>query len=82
MYMVLQELKREDAHLGYWSGKKEVDFVPHFIEVKYQNKVSPQEFYWFTKAFPAKTKLKVLTKNDQFQTDQIQGIPLKEWLLR
>ncbi|MBI3265567.1 MAG: ATP-binding protein [Chlamydiae bacterium] len=80
--IVCQELKRRDKAVGYWSGKREIDFVrPEIIEVKYQNRVQPHEFDWFGKTFRNK-KLLVLTKNDSFYTESVQGIPLKEWLMR
>lgn len=79
--IVCQELKRKGQELGYWLGKREVDFVPSFIEVKYQTNVTPWEFAWFEKHFPPKYSLTVLTKSDRFHSGRVKGIPLKEWLL-
>ncbi|MBI1869984.1 MAG: ATP-binding protein [Chlamydiae bacterium] len=79
--IVCQELQRISKDVGYWSGKKEIDFVPSLIEVKYQNRVSPHEFLWFEKTFSKRKNLLVLTKNDHFHLGPIKGVPLKEWLL-
>lgn len=78
--VVCQELRRIHQTVGYWSGKREIDFVPFFVEVKYQTRVIPQEFLWFEKISPKRNKLIVLTKNDRFHVGSVKGIPLKEWL--
>ncbi len=80
--VVFNELIRKKRCKGYFLGKKEIDFVPECIEVKYQNRVSLNEFSWFEKFSPKNQKLVVLTKNDHFKSEKIEGLPLKEWLLK
>lgn len=79
--IVAHELFRLGSDVNYWAGTREIDFVaPAFLEVKYQSRVTPQEFSWFEKTFP-KRELLVLTKNDHFHLGRVRAIPLKEWLL-
>ena len=89
-WLVSQELQRRDALLqnkiltpqAFWQNKEhEIDFVENgktFIEVK-RGKCSPLEFSWFAKQFPNE-KLIVINEK-QFQTDNIQGITLEDFLL-
>ncbi|MBI4402992.1 MAG: ATP-binding protein [Deltaproteobacteria bacterium] len=79
--VVCQELIQKHPDLGYWSGKREIDFVPPMIEVKYQNTVSPGEFAWFEKTVPKPQRLTVLTKVSQFNFGRVRAMPLEEWLL-
>ncbi len=75
-----RKLKTQNLDLGYWMGKREIDFMPVPVEVKYQNRVIPDEFAWFKKSFPKLTLL-ILTKNDTFYRDGLKAMPLVDWLL-
>ncbi len=78
--VVCEELARHHDAPAYWSGKREIDFVPSFIEVKFQNRVIPQEFAWFEKVFQKGRRLLILTKNDAFTLGRIKAMPLEAWL--
>lgn len=80
--VVCQELRHRTKELYYWLGKREIDFLPFFIEVKYQEHVSSREFNWFEKMAPQKKKLLVLTKQDSFDAGRVHAMPLREWLIR
>jgi len=74
-------------NIYYWQGKKEIDFVVHqknklrFFEVKYQEKVSTNEFEWFCKQFSKKDNLIVVTKKDIDDKHQIKLIPAPIFLI-
>ncbi len=86
--IVCQELHRRypDYLISYWQGKKEIDFIVHmnanmhYIEVKYQSRVTANEFAWFKKHASSHASLTVITKNSHFYDDCIRGIPLQDWL--
>ena len=69
----------------YWQGQKEIDFVAkeadklHFFEVKYQEKISANEFSWFLK-MRRRTKLTVITKQHYEKHRQIDLIPAPVFL--
>jgi predicted AAA+ superfamily ATPase len=71
----------------YWQGQKEIDFVAkeagklHFFEVKYQEKISANEFSWFLK-MQSKTKLTVITKQHYEQHRLIDLIPAPVFLIQ
>jgi predicted AAA+ superfamily ATPase len=71
----------------YWQGQKEIDFVSKkagkldFFEVKYQEKISANEFSWFLKMQP-KTKLTVITKQHYEQHRWIDLIPAPVFLIQ
>lgn len=89
-WLVAQELLRRQALLGkdilsplaFWqSTDHELDFLlseHHFLEVK-RGKTSPLEFRWFAQQFPRK-KLTVINSS-HFETDNIRGISLEDFLL-
>jgi len=79
--VVCGQLRHQTKDIFYWMGKKEIDFLPFFIEVKYQETVLPQEFNWFEKVAPKTKKLLVLTKNDRFKSGRVEALPLKDWLI-
>jgi len=88
-WAVAQECWRRAAIRGdeipersaFWqSGTHEVDFVlspDEFIEVK-RGRSGPLDFGWFAKSFPH-ARLKVVCSTP-FETDQIQGITLQDFL--
>jgi hypothetical protein len=71
----------------YWQGQKEIDFVAkeadklHFFEVKYQEKISANEFSWFLK-MRRRTKLTVITKQHYEKHRQIDLIPAPVFLIQ
>ena len=79
-------LKRQCPSLYFGrSGKdKEIDFVGFaegvysYFEVKYQTKVTPEEFSW-TKGLAGGNELTVLSRKD-YQKDQISLIPVELFL--
>ena len=89
-WLVAQELFRRQCirgvespeDIGFWASKEhEIDFVDAegtFIEVKL-GKTSPLDFAWFPKVFPKK-KLLVVNQRE-FQTEQIKGITVEQFLL-
>jgi predicted AAA+ superfamily ATPase len=89
-WRVAQELWRRSAlrfeeapeMLKFWKTKEhELDYIAdvnNFIEVKH-GQASPLEFSWFTKQFKNK-RLTVINQN-RFETDQIIGLTLEDWLL-
>jgi hypothetical protein len=74
-------------NIYYWQGKKEIDFVVNqqnklrFFEVKYQEKVSTNEFEWFCKQFSKKENLIVVTKKNIEYQQQIKLIPAPIFLI-
>lgn len=81
--LVAAELRRRGAsELKYWSGSKEIDFVGDtFVEVKYQNQVSPAEFSWVRDLLPRGKDLVVITKSTKSDMGRVRLVPLEEWLL-
>ena len=79
--LVCSQLRHQTKDIFYWIGKKEIDFLPFFIEVKYQETVLPREFAWFEKVAPKNKTLLVLTKNDRFKLGRVKAIPLRDWLI-
>ncbi len=89
-WIVAQEIWRRRAKKGedtpdilaYWQSKQhEIDYVlnpEEFLEVKL-GKVTPFEYTWFPRVFP-KGRLTIINK-ERFQTDQIIGITLEDFLL-
>ncbi len=89
-WLVAQELfrraaiegKEDPQALGFWSSKDhEIDFVSsqnELFEVKL-GKSSALDFAWFPKIFPKK-RLTVIC-NTPFETDQIRGITMHQFLL-
>jgi len=89
-WLVSQEFQRREAMLqnkilmpqAFWQNKEhEIDFIENgktFIEVK-RGKCSPLEFSWFARQFPKKTLIVINEK--PFQTDNIRGITLEDFLL-
>jgi len=74
--------KSGKARLGYWLGRKEIDFVvPELLEVKYQKHVSISEFEWVYKVLIPGQKLTVVTKHTNASKDNIRLIDLRRWLL-
>jgi predicted AAA+ superfamily ATPase len=69
--------------LHYWKSKShEIDFVlspTDMVEVK-RGKSGPLEFGWFPKTFP-KARLTVISAS-RFETDDIEGITLHDFLSR
>lgn len=81
--IVCEQLKQKYNDVFYWRTRKEIDFVSkEFIEVKFQNRVTANEFTWVDKYLPSSVELTVLTKNDRFKLGRVQGVPLEEWLLK
>jgi predicted AAA+ superfamily ATPase len=81
--LVASELRRRNgrARLGYWLGRKEIDFVgTNFVEVKYQTHVSVDEFAWSERVLPKGRELTVVTKNDNARKGRIRLVDLKRWL--
>ncbi|ETR68296.1 MAG: DEXX-box ATPase [Candidatus Magnetoglobus multicellularis str. Araruama] len=74
-------------NIFYWQGKKEIDFVVKaqnklkFFEVKYQEKVSVNEFKWFCKQHLNKEKLTVITKQNIEFTEKLNLIPAPIFLI-
>lgn len=89
-WAVAQECWRKAALRGdeipekmfFWkSDTHELDFIQppeHAIEVK-RGRSGPLDFGWFAKTYP-KTRLTVVSAS-RFETDQIQGITLRDFLL-
>ena len=89
-WTVAQELWRRAARAGaevpeqmlFWQSKEhEIDFIAdgtHLIEVKY-GKVSPIEFSWFPRVFPAH-RLTVIN-TERFETAFCRGVTLEDFLL-
>jgi predicted AAA+ superfamily ATPase len=71
----------------YWQGQREIDFVAkeadmlHFFEIKYQEKVSVNEFSWFMKMRP-KAKLTVVTKQHFEKHRSIDLVPAPIFLIQ
>ena len=71
----------------FWQGKKEIDFVAkeqnnlRFFEVKYQEKVSTNEFKWFFKQRQYNEKLIVITKQNIEFNEMIYLIPAPIFLI-
>lgn len=80
--LVAAELRRRNGNnLMYWLGDKEIDFIgDHFIEVKYQNHVSPAEFAWALKVVPKGKQLTVITKETRSDLGSLRLVPLADWL--
>ncbi|MBF0433070.1 MAG: ATP-binding protein [Fibrobacteria bacterium] len=80
--LVASHLHNTNARpLCYWQGKKEIDFIgDQFIEVKYQEHVSIDEFTWVQKVIPGDKKFTVITKNDSARKENIELVPLDTWL--
>lgn len=81
--VVAAELRRRPGMypLHYFLGKREIDFMgDEAIEVKYQNRVSIDEFAWTRKVLPVNMRLTVITKEFTSSRGNIQCIPLKQWL--
>jgi hypothetical protein len=74
-------------NIFYWQGKKEIDFVVKeqnklkFFEVKYQERVSTNEFEWFIKQHSSKENLTVITKHNIVLNQKIQLIPAPIFLM-
>ena len=89
-WLVAQELWRRRARAGeelpellhHWQGRRhELDFVvgpEAFIEVR-RGAASPLDFAWFAASFPG-ARLTVVNPN-RFETDQVRGVPLRDWLV-
>ena len=81
--VVAAELRRRPGMypLRYFLGKREIDFTgSEAIEVKYQNRVSIDEFAWTRKILPADMRLTVITKNFRSLRENIRCLPLESWL--
>ncbi len=73
--------RRQGSGLKYWQGAKEIDFVGEtFVEVKFQNQVSPAEFDWARDVIPKGKRLVVVTKQTKTEAGIARLIPLEEWL--
>ena len=89
-WLVAQELFRRAALradefpelMSFWQGgEHELDFVlgpKKFVEVKL-GRTGPLDFMWFPNRFP-KGRLTVISAS-RFETDQVCGITLEEFLL-
>jgi uncharacterized protein len=80
--LVAAELRRRNGNnLRYWLGDREIDFIgDSFIEVKYQNHVSPAEFAWALKVMPKGKRLTVVTKETRADLGNVHLVPLVDWL--
>ncbi|MBD3315461.1 MAG: AAA family ATPase [Chitinivibrionales bacterium] len=82
--LVASELRRSLAMvpLRYFQGRKEIDFVGESaIEVKYQNRVSLDEFAWVSKVLPKDMPLTIITRQTRSRKGAIRAVPLRDWLL-
>ncbi len=81
--IVAAELRRRPGMypLHYFLGKREIDFMgEEAAEVKYQNRVSIEEFAWTRKVLPAKMRLTVVTRDSRSSAENIRCVPLEQWL--
>lgn len=86
---VFIELKRRGLDVFFWKGEKEVDFVFRDdaglcgVNVTYGQKVHEREtesLHEFRGKF-GKTKLLLITKNEEKKEDGVEFVPLSKWLL-